>query len=106
MSSESENLRPPGVDPSRGWRPIHTAPRDGTWVWGEWPRLMTVASHSWRASLRIVAPMCWIKPDEIHVEHWCIGGRFTPGDDPVRWAPMSEPPEEHEAFLDDAGVSA
>ncbi len=82
-----------------GWMNIATAPRTGQWVWGEWPAILSddgTVMHP-----RIVGPMRWGKTHGT-VEHWLLEGKRTYGLDPSRWAPMQEPPPEHETDDDPA----
>ena len=68
-----------------GWRPISTAPKDGTNI------LLTdgaeVASGYWAEKTEnalTMRPACWMV-------HWVIG---KPGTHPIHWQPIPEPPNE------------
>ncbi|WP_375187713.1 hypothetical protein [Sphingobium yanoikuyae] len=67
----------------RGWQPIETAPRDGTWFWALWP-VHTVEDQqqatSWQPWHRSEEPRFCNSADSID---WC---------QPTHWRPLPDAP--------------
>lgn len=59
---------------------MREAPHDGTPILGFWPD-----TNLW-------SDMAWMKPSDIHVEHWCRHMKWTPSVDPECWLPMPQSP--------------
>ncbi len=77
------------------WNLIESAPKDGTEILLYWPQVV-LPDEAYRGGQRIVAIGRWGTPNyagEAFVEHWMIGGRWTPGDDPTHWMPLPSPPQ-------------
>lgn len=62
------------------WRPIETAPKDGTWV------------LLWFDADEYAVSGAWMRPGRDYIAHWCAFGRWTPGDAPTHWMPLPAPP--------------
>jgi hypothetical protein len=76
----------PPVQPEEGWRPIETAPRDGTEIdlWGYWPendRWKRTADAWWDS-----AENCWRLDQYRHEGMYVHRPRFT------HWQPLPVPP--------------
>ncbi len=81
------------------WRSIDDdPPKDGRWLWGEWPAIKSALRFSIPAP-RIVAPMRWGKSRST-TPHWMREGSITYGDGPVRWAEMIYPVGDEPVSLD------
>lgn len=64
------------------WRPIETAPKDGTRLLGYYPQ---------NEDYIRVGVIQWMKPRGYDY-HWTWDGSWMP-DDPTHWQPLPEPPQ-------------
>ncbi|MEN3238671.1 hypothetical protein PUR29_35105 [Methylobacterium ajmalii] len=86
----------PRVDTSK-LLPIEQAPKDGTWIWAYYPPVMRKLAGTKNkrptAFPEMILPARWSKPRDGNFEyHWMIGNRWSPGDSPTHFFPMTQPP--------------